>query len=54
VLHEFNHDGEDGTNPEAGLILDSAGKMYGTTLFGGAFGAGCRGYGCGTVFEITP
>ncbi len=54
VLHAFNYDGEDGTIPEAGLYRDSAGNLYGTTVRGGASGSGCGGYGCGTVFEITP
>jgi uncharacterized repeat protein (TIGR03803 family) len=37
----------DGSNPGAGLILDAASNLYGTTLGGGA-------YGYGTVFELTP
>jgi uncharacterized repeat protein (TIGR03803 family) len=36
----------DGWWPEAGLIFDAAGNLYGTTANGGAYGAG-------TVFEIT-
>jgi uncharacterized repeat protein (TIGR03803 family) len=47
VLHSFNLNGSDGYNPTAGLILDSAGNLYGTTEFGGIHGAG-------TVFELTP
>jgi uncharacterized repeat protein (TIGR03803 family) len=46
VLHSFNN-GTDGAQPEAGLILDAAGDLYGTTLQGGV-------YGYGTVFELTP
>jgi hypothetical protein len=49
----------DGANPNGGLILDSARRIYGTTYFGGnnqpgicAGGAG--GTGCGTVFELIP
>ena len=45
VLHAFN--GSDGEIPEAGLILDAAGNLYGTTDSGGA-------YGPGTVFKLTP
>jgi uncharacterized repeat protein (TIGR03803 family) len=37
----------DGTAPRAGLTLDTAGNLYGTTEFGGA-----QGYG--TVFKLTP
>jgi uncharacterized repeat protein (TIGR03803 family) len=47
VLHGFSGVKGDGKNPEAGLIFDSAGNLYGTTLNGGT-GAG------GTVFEIIP
>ncbi len=36
----------DGDNPIDGMIMDSAGNLYGTTYGGGA-------YGQGTVFEIT-
>lgn len=52
VLHSFNRDGKDGYFPEAGLILDAAGNLYGTTSSGG--GSGCYGSGCGTVFRLTP
>lgn len=37
----------DGQSPRAGLIIDSAGNLYGTTMLGGA-------YGGGTVFELSP
>jgi uncharacterized repeat protein (TIGR03803 family) len=43
----------DGSVPEAGLIADSAGNLYGTTVFGGE--DSCDGFpGCGVVFEIAP
>jgi uncharacterized repeat protein (TIGR03803 family) len=44
VLHSFN--GTDGATPMAGLLLDAAGSLYGTTRSGGAFGFG-------TVFKIS-
>ena len=47
VLHSFNPDGRDGTNPLAGLIFDGAGNLYGTTYTGGTFAFG-------TVFELMP
>jgi uncharacterized repeat protein (TIGR03803 family) len=45
VLHAFNW--TDGAHPEANLIFDGAGNLYGTTVFGGADGKG-------TVFELSP
>ena len=41
----------DGDGPVAGLMIDKAGNLYGTTAAGGA--SGCGGPGCGTVFELT-
>src|SRR5664279_5403051 len=52
VLHNFNNNGTDGTFPQAGLIVDGAGNLYGTTSEGGTY-ISCSG-GCGTVFELTP
>lgn len=55
VLYSFCAQGgdycTDGLNPEAGLIMDAAGRLYGTTLNGGAHTAG---FGGGTVFVLTP
>jgi uncharacterized repeat protein (TIGR03803 family) len=45
VLHAFQ--GSDGTAPESGVILDSSGNMYGTTVLGGSSGFG-------VVYEIIP
>ncbi len=45
ILHSFT--GSDGAEPEAGLAIDSAGKLYGTAITGGAGNAG-------VVFEVTP
>jgi uncharacterized repeat protein (TIGR03803 family) len=42
----------DGLGPQAGLIADSTGNLYGTTHDGG--GSGCGGLGCGVVFKISP
>ena len=39
--------GTDGSSPRAGLVRDRSGNLYGTTIFGGA-------YGPGTVFELRP
>jgi len=46
LLHSFTG-GKDGSQPYASVILDDAGNVYGTTLTGGAHGAG-------VVFEIIP
>jgi uncharacterized repeat protein (TIGR03803 family) len=51
VLHNFSANiGSDGNSPQAGVILDAGGNLYGTTLEGG-WGS-CHG-GCGTVYEIS-
>jgi uncharacterized repeat protein (TIGR03803 family) len=52
VLYSFRG-GDDGNQPKAGLIADASGRLYGTTE-GGGNGAGCNGFGCGTVFKLTP
>jgi uncharacterized repeat protein (TIGR03803 family) len=48
VLHRFAG-GQDGAYPMAGLVMDGAGNLYGTT----SEGSGCGGAGCGTVFKVT-
>src|ERR1700735_2912924 len=45
LLHRFT-DGNDGGTPFAGLTMDAAGRLYGTTFHGGA-------HGFGTVFRLT-
>jgi uncharacterized repeat protein (TIGR03803 family) len=52
VLHNFTGGASDGWNPLAGVVLDSAGNIYGTTAAGGNVGNGGSGYG--TVFELSP
>lgn len=47
LLHGFAGQPGDGTAPEAGLIFDQAGNLYGTTSNGGQ-------YNWGTVFELLP
>jgi uncharacterized repeat protein (TIGR03803 family) len=47
VLHSFNSNGKDGYEPKGGLVLDPAGSLYGTTIYGGAFSEG-------TVFQLSP
>jgi uncharacterized repeat protein (TIGR03803 family) len=50
VLYAFTGKA-DGGNPQANVILDSAGNLYGTT-FNGGYSAGCFGFGCGVVFKV--
>jgi uncharacterized repeat protein (TIGR03803 family) len=49
VLYSFTG-GSDAGYPEADLILDSSGNLYGTTVGGGS--SNCS-FGCGTVFELA-
>lgn len=53
VLYSFPG-GADGANSYGGLILDSAGNLYGTTAAGGSSTQCTLGTGCGTVFKLTP
>ncbi len=47
VLYAFTGVNGDGASPEAGLVMDSAGNLYGTTFAGGSSGAG-------VVFKLSP
>jgi len=49
VLHSFT--GTDGEHPDAGLIFDAAGNLYGTTFNGGISGGSCPS-GCGVIFKL--
>lgn len=49
TIYVFN--GEEGSRPYGGLVVDQAGNLYGTTKAGGS--PGC-GFGCGSVFELSP
>jgi uncharacterized repeat protein (TIGR03803 family) len=46
VLHNFTG-GADGEYPYGGLVSDRAGNLYGTTIGGGAHGAG-------VIFKLIP
>jgi uncharacterized repeat protein (TIGR03803 family) len=53
ILYRFAGGSGDGAHPLAGLYRDRSGALYGTTLTGGI--GSCRdGFGCGTVFKLTP
>ncbi len=45
---------EDGAYPQAGLIFDAQGNLFGTTVNGGAIVCPRASTGCGTVFELSP
>jgi uncharacterized repeat protein (TIGR03803 family) len=55
ILYTFQNS-SDGSGPAAGLVLDSAGALYGTTQFGGDFGCSYNGItdGCGVAFKLIP
>jgi uncharacterized repeat protein (TIGR03803 family) len=53
VLHSFTG-GTGGAHPDAGVIQDAIGNLYGTTYAGGDSSCGYQGGGCGVVFELTP
>ncbi len=44
----------DGFFPVGGVILALDGNFYGTTRDGGSNKTCGNGYGCGTVFKLTP
>ena len=46
VLHSFGY-GYDGQAPLAGVIMDASGNLWGTTEYGGIYGAG-------TIFMLAP
>src|SRR5258708_13844962 len=48
VLYSFKCGPSDGQTPEAGLVRDPAGNLYGTTANGGSASNG------GVVFKIAP
>jgi uncharacterized repeat protein (TIGR03803 family) len=41
------------STPEAGLITDASGNLYGTAAYGGVENSSCS-IGCGTAFELSP
>ena len=49
IIHRFNRDYAGGANPQASLIQDAAGNLYGTTPKGGR-----NGDFHGSVFELSP
>ena len=54
VLYSFQGGTGDGQKPLAGLVIDGAGNLYGTTFQGGLNDGGYCRVGCGTVFQLAP
>ena len=46
VLYDFQNNSTDGEDPGFGLVFDSAGRLYGTTTYGGS-------HKIGTVFQLS-
>jgi uncharacterized repeat protein (TIGR03803 family) len=47
VLYAFGGGTNDGAGPQAGVVMDAVGDLYGTTAAGGA-------ENCGVVYRLTP
>jgi uncharacterized repeat protein (TIGR03803 family) len=53
VLYSFDRSNKNIIRPEAPVIFDGLGNLYGTTTLGGD--PNCQGgFGCGVVFELSP
>jgi len=56
ILYSFPT-AKEGYVPNGDLVFDSAGNLYGATIFGGGRGTTCDGFyggNCGAVFELNP
>jgi uncharacterized repeat protein (TIGR03803 family) len=56
ILYSFPT-AKQGYLPNGNLVFDSAGNLYGATMFGGGKGTTCDPYyggNCGTVFKLSP
>jgi uncharacterized repeat protein (TIGR03803 family) len=51
VLYRFTGSGGDGASPQAGVVLDAEGNLYGSTYYGGDLVCGASA-GCGTIFKL--
>lgn len=52
VMHAFTG-GHDGNQPLSGVLIDTAGNVYGATVGGGKLSE-CFDDGCGVVYKLTP
>lgn len=53
VLYTFKNI-PDGEAPDANLIFDDSGNLYGTTVYGGIYCDARAATSCGVVFELSP
>lgn len=53
TLYDLTSGAPGASGPLGTLLLDSSSNLYGTTFEGGIVGCGF-GFGCGTVFELSP
>lgn len=54
IAHAFQGPPSDGWAPAGGLVANSAGLLFGTTIYGGtAHSSNCQN-GCGTAFRFDP
>lgn len=54
ILHRFSGRAPDGNNPQNGLLMDSSGALYGTTVGGGSPPTSQGFTGGGIVFKLAP
>ena len=55
IIHRFAGFGDQGGSyPYGGLLVDTAGSLFGTTDSGGGGGGSNCEFGCGTVYKLTP
>jgi uncharacterized repeat protein (TIGR03803 family) len=52
TLYSFKNNSTDPEFPQAALVIDSAGNLYGTSSSGGSNHVECN-LGCGTVFKVS-
>jgi uncharacterized repeat protein (TIGR03803 family) len=53
VIYNFGASFAGGEGPQATLLVDATGNLYGSTISGGNTGGICAS-GCGVVFELSP
>jgi uncharacterized repeat protein (TIGR03803 family) len=54
LLGSYSFHGENGAGQNGGLLLDSAGDLFGTTMNGGNYNPSCGSGGCGVLFKLDP